>query len=59
MELTKDVLKAEAIAFAEWLRTFESLEKKNGFWILESQISSEELYKAYLANPLTDNKEGK
>lgn len=40
--------KKDAIEFAEWLRTFEPLEKKNGFWILESQISSEELYNSYL-----------
>lgn len=34
----------EAIEFAEWLRTFSSLEKKDGFWVLDSQIASEELY---------------
>ncbi len=41
-------LQAEAIEFAEWIRTFDSLEKKQGFWIIESQISSEDLYKGFL-----------
>jgi len=41
-------LQAEAIEFAEWIRTFDSLEKKQGFWIIESQISSENLYKGFL-----------
>ncbi len=40
--------KIEAVEFAEWLRTFEVLDKINGFWVLESQISSEALYKNYL-----------
>jgi len=38
----------EAIEFAEWLRTFEPLTKDNGYWVLECQISSEELYNTYL-----------
>jgi len=38
----------EAIEFAEWLRTFPALEKKNVFWILERQISSKKLYNSYL-----------
>ena len=38
----------EAIEFAEWLRTFKPLKKENGYWILESQISSDELYDVYL-----------
>lgn len=41
-------LQAEAVEFAEWIRTFDSLEKKQGFWIIESQISSEDLYKGFL-----------
>lgn len=40
----------EAIEFAEWLRTFELLQKKDGFWILDCQISSKELYSGFLAN---------
>lgn len=43
-----DSVQAESIEFAEWIRTFDSLEKKQGFWIIESQISSEELYKLSL-----------
>ena len=34
----------EAIEFAEWLRTFEALKKENNYWVLESQISSIELF---------------
>jgi len=41
-------MRLEAVEFAEWLRTFEVLYKMNGFWVLESQISSEELYNNYL-----------
>jgi hypothetical protein len=41
-------LRVEAIEFAEWIRTFEALYKKHGFWILEMQLSSEELYDHYL-----------
>jgi hypothetical protein len=41
-------LQAEAVEFAEWIRTFDALDKKGGFWILESQLSSEELYKGFL-----------
>jgi len=41
-------LQAEAVEFAEWIRTFDALDKKDGFWILESQLSSEELYKGFL-----------
>jgi len=33
-------IELEAIEFAEWLRTFEALDKMNGFWVLESQISN-------------------
>jgi hypothetical protein len=38
----------ESIEFAEWLRTFKPLTKDHGYWVLQSQISSEELYSAYL-----------
>jgi len=41
-------IKNDAIDFAEWLRTFEPLTKENGYWVLECQISSEKLYKAYV-----------
>jgi hypothetical protein len=44
----KEAKKTEAIEFAEWIRTFEVLEKRDGFWVLESQVSTEELYTAYL-----------
>lgn len=38
----------EAIEFAEWLRTFGSLEKQNGQWVILKQISSAELYQQFL-----------
>ncbi len=41
--------KLTAIAFGEWLRTFDALTRENGYWVLESQISTEELYEAFLA----------
>jgi hypothetical protein len=44
----KEAKKTEAIEFAEWIRTFEVLEKRDGFWVLESQVSTVELYTAYL-----------
>ena len=44
----KEANKKDAIEFAEWIRTFEVLEKKHGYWVLESQVSSEALYAAYL-----------
>ena len=44
---TRPSLSDEAIAFAEWLRTFEILTKENGQWVLDCQISSEKLYKQY------------
>jgi hypothetical protein len=34
----------DAVAFAEWLRTFDALDKQNGQWVLESQLSSQQLY---------------
>lgn len=40
--------KEQAIEFAAWIRTFEPLEKKEQFWILESQVSDEQLFNAYL-----------
>lgn len=40
--------KVEAIEFAEWIRTFDALDKKDGFWILESQLSSKDLYESFL-----------
>lgn len=41
-------IEVESIEFAEWLRTFEVLDKINGFWVVESQISSSKLYENYL-----------
>lgn len=42
---------AEAINFAEWLRLLEALDKSNGQWVLESQISTEKLYNAFKSDP--------
>lgn len=39
--------KEREIAFAEWIRTFDALEKKDGHWVLESQVSSEKLWTAW------------
>jgi len=44
----EEFIRKESIEFSEWIRTFDALDKKDGFWILESQISSEELYNHYL-----------
>lgn len=38
----------DAIQFAEWLRTFHPLSKENNQWVLESQVSSEELHNHFL-----------
>lgn len=46
-------LREESIKLLEWIRTFEVLELKQGFWILESQISSEDLYSAYINSKST------
>ena len=43
-----NISKEQAIEFAAWIRTFDSLEKKQQFWIVESQVSDEELFNAYL-----------
>lgn len=42
------ISKEQAIEFAEWIRTFEPLEKTDGFWVLDSQISETELFDLYL-----------
>lgn len=42
------IAKEQAVEFAAWIRTFDSLEKKQQFWIVESQVSDEELFNAYL-----------
>lgn len=39
--------KMDAVEFGEWLRTFEPLYKEDGYWVLESQISTEQLYALY------------
>lgn len=36
------------VKFSEWIRTFEMLDKQNGYWVLESQISDDKLVKAFL-----------
>jgi len=43
-----DSLRIEAIELLEWIRTFKSLEKKQDYWELGHQISSEQLYEGYL-----------
>ena len=40
--------KQRAIEFGEWLRTFELLLKQDKYWVLDCQISTEELYEGYL-----------
>ncbi len=42
------IAKGQAIEFAAWIRTFDTLERKNQFWIMESQLSDEELFNAFL-----------
>lgn len=44
MVRSKEGNKEREIAFAEWLRTFDVLDKQHGQWVLESQISSEQLW---------------
>ena len=43
-----DSLRIESIELLEWIRTFKSLEKKQDYWELGRQISSEQLYEGYL-----------
>lgn len=38
----------DAIEFGDWLKTFEPLTKENNQWVLDCQISTEELYEAFL-----------
>ena len=52
-EKLKENFNSNAVKFAEWLRTFDSLEKQHDYWVIESQISSEELYKLFLNNTFT------
>jgi hypothetical protein len=42
----------EAIEFGEWLRTFDALTKENGFWVLESQVSTKDLYRVFKEKPV-------
>lgn len=37
----------DAVAFGEWLRTFDLLDKQNGHWVLESQVATTRLYKLF------------
>jgi hypothetical protein len=43
-----DSLRIESIELLEWLRTFNSLEKRENCWVLGREISSEQLYEGYL-----------
>jgi len=38
---------SDAVEFADWLKTFEPLTKENNQWVLDCQISSQELYNHY------------
>ena len=44
-----DLAKERATGFADWIASFESLEKQGGFWFIESQIESIKLYDTFLA----------
>lgn len=37
----------DAVGFAEWIRTFEALDKQHGYWVLESQITTAQLYEKF------------
>lgn len=36
--------------FSEWIRTFEALERQNGQWVIESQLSDKQIVKAFLTD---------
>jgi len=37
-----------AIEFGEWLKTFDALEREGGQWVIETQITTEDLFKSFL-----------
>lgn len=41
-------MKNNAIEFGDWLKTFQPLTKENDQWVLDCQISTEELYEGFL-----------
>lgn len=43
-----NISKEQAVEFAAWIRTFNSLENKQQHWVIESEISDEELFNGYL-----------
>jgi hypothetical protein len=44
----KEEKKKEGIAFAEWLKTFfPILSVEHSQWVIESQVSSEQLYQKF------------
>lgn len=46
----QELVKGRMIKFAEWIRTFEALERQNGQWVIESQLSDEQIVKAFIAD---------
>lgn len=47
-EYNKTIQKNTAIEFGEWLKTFESLTREGGQWVIESQITTEELFNLFI-----------
>lgn len=45
-----EMMKAMLKPFAEWIRTFELLERENGQWVIESQLTDEQIVKAFIAD---------
>lgn len=44
--------------FAEWIRTFEALERQNGQWVIESQLSDKQIVRAFIED-LKQKEDGK
>lgn len=47
-QVTNLAMEDNAVEFGEWLRTFDVLTKEHGYWILDCQISTKELYDHFL-----------
>jgi len=47
-EYNETIQKHTAVEFGEWLRTFDSLTRENGQWVLESQITTEKLFNGFI-----------
>lgn len=43
-----DLMRGVLEEFAEWIRTFEALERQNGQWVIESQLSDKDIVKAFI-----------